>query len=73
MADQYVRLICGAFGSDPPLPLHGMAPTPLSLPDSFHGAPAGVRTKALLGRAPLPIEPFVAAGPVATMVEKTEV
>jgi hypothetical protein len=43
----------------------------VSLPDSFYGAPADARTKALLGRTPLLHESFIAAGTVATRIEKT--
>src|SRR5580704_8279259 len=66
IANQYVRLIRAPCYSGLPLPLHSVAPTPLALPHSFHGA----RTEALVRRTPLPVESLVAARPLATAVEK---
>jgi hypothetical protein len=60
----------GSVGSNVPLLLRGPAPAPLALPDSFYGAPARARTKTLLGRTPLLHESFIAAGAVATIIEK---
>jgi hypothetical protein len=69
--DQYVgpispssgpRLLPGLF--------RGLLPMPFPFPDAFHGAPALVRTEPLQWRPQLPDEPFIAAGAVATIVEK---
>jgi hypothetical protein len=70
IGNQYFRLICGGVGSPVPLLLEGTSPAPLALPDAFHRAPACARTEPLGGRSPLPGESLVAAGPVATVVEK---
>jgi hypothetical protein len=53
-----------------PLLLEGAAPAPLALPDSLHRAPARARTEALAGRSPLSDESLVAAGAIATVIEK---
>jgi len=70
VGDQYVRLIGAAIGSLVPLLLHGAPPAPLALPDPFQSTPARARTEPLGGRPPLSSEALVAAGAVATMVEK---
>jgi len=46
------------------------APAPFALSDSFQGAPARARTEALVGRSWLRNESLVAAGAIATVVEK---
>jgi hypothetical protein len=69
--NQYIRLICRAIGSPVPLLLEGTAPAPLALPDPLHRAPARARTEPLGGRPPLFGEPLIAAGAIATVVEKT--
>jgi hypothetical protein len=50
--------------------LEGAPPAPLALPDPLHRAPARARTEALGGRSPPLSEALIAAGPVATVIEK---
>jgi hypothetical protein len=69
--NQYVGLIFGGVGSPVPLLLEGAAPAPLALPNPLHRAPACARTEALAGRSPPFGESLVAAGAVATVVEKS--
>jgi hypothetical protein len=45
-------------------------PAALSLFDSPQRAPARMRTETLQRRSPLPLESFIAARPVARMLEK---
>jgi hypothetical protein len=68
--NQYLWLICAAIGSPVPPLLEGAAPAPLALPDPLHRAPARARTEPLGGRPPLFGEPLIAAGAIATVVEK---
>jgi hypothetical protein len=69
--NQYVRLILRVGGSLVPLLLEGAAPASLALPDAFHSPSARAGTKPLGWRSPLFGEALVAAGTVATVVEKS--
>ena len=68
--NQYVRLISRVGGSLVPPLLEGAAPASLTLPNAFHSPSARTRTKSLGWRSPLFGEALVAAGAVATVVEK---
>jgi hypothetical protein len=58
-------------GSLVPLPLQGAAPASLALSDAFHSPSARAGTEPLGWRSQLFGEPLVAAGTVATVVEKS--
>jgi hypothetical protein len=68
--NQYLWLIGAALGSPVPPLLEGTAPTPLALPDPLHRPPARAGTESLRGRPPLSGEPLIAAGAIATVIEK---
>jgi hypothetical protein len=59
------------IGSHVPPLLQDAAPASLALPDTFHGPPARAGTEPLGWRSQLFGEPLVAAGPVATVIEKS--
>jgi len=63
-------LSAAVFASPLPLVWRGMTPAPLPLPDAFHSAPAGTGTEAPQRRSRLVRESFIAAGAVATVIEK---
>jgi hypothetical protein len=65
--DQYVGTISSSPGAGS---LSGLTPVPFPLPNAFHGVAALVGAEFLQWRSRLAAEPFIAAGAVATIVEK---